>query len=71
MKFKLEAFLNERTRYKTPLSADIQRDVERLIWKGDQTAAYNLYCTDADIDQLTFEQFCIEFPIDPPALKIL
>ena len=70
MNFKLETVLKE-SRYKSALSADIQRDVERLIWKGDQTAAYDLYRTDEEVERLSYDQFCEKFPIDPPPFRVL
>ena len=70
MKFRLEAVLTE-SRYKSALSADIQRDVERLIWYGKQQEAYDLYCTDEDIEKLSYDQFCEKFPIDPPPFQLI
>jgi hypothetical protein len=70
MNFKLEAVLKE-SRYKSALSTDIQRDVERLIWKGDQQAAYELYSTDEEVERLAYDSFCEKFPTDPPNFQVL
>jgi hypothetical protein len=70
MNFKLEAVLKE-SRYKSALSTDIQRGVERLIWKGDQQAAYELYSTDEEVERLAYDSFCEKFPTDPPNFQVL